>query len=279
MNYSHGLPFDKTLAVSIDALRDRIERKKSAMIIIDGGLGEGKTTLAVHIADYYNNREISFKDQYSMGGDKFQEQLYICHEKGLPVIIYDESGDFSKRGALTKFNQRLNRVFETFRAFKILVILVLPNFNVLENQLLENKVPRMLINCHSRNRRQGNYRVYSLYRMHYIKHKMTKLVVKEYAYTQVTPNFRGHYLDLDPERSQELDRIGSQGKLEIITENVLEAKGLISIQGLCKRLQRSDIWIRGKLKKLKIKEQVIHKRRKYYDALVLDFLRNELQRG
>ena len=40
-------------------------------------------------------------------------------KKGLHVIVYDEAGDFNRRGALTKSNAQLNRAFEACRAFKI----------------------------------------------------------------------------------------------------------------------------------------------------------------
>ena len=290
--YDHGLPFSTKVAENIDSLILRIKKKKASMVVIDGGVGEGKTTFGVHIADYVQGKyirqakkelgwtntqnDINFKNQYAIGGDQFQEKLQISYELKLAVAIYDEAGDFSTRGALTAFNKRLNRIFQTYRAFKILVIIILPNFNVLENNLFDLKIPRLLFNCHNRDDYQGNFRAYSLYRMHYLKDKMRKLVIKEFAYTQVTPNFRGHYLDLEPNRSKELDEISTKGKLEIVSENVLESKGLISKKTIASKLCRTERWVTAKLNKLKIKSQMTHKKRNYYDASALEFLRNEL---
>ena len=48
MYNSTGLPFNGRLAKSINDQRIRIKKKKASMIIIDGGVGEGKTTLAYH---------------------------------------------------------------------------------------------------------------------------------------------------------------------------------------------------------------------------------------
>jgi len=290
--YEHGLPFSTKLASNIDNLMLRIKNKKASLLVIDGGVGEGKTTLGIHVSDYAmggykkvaENKwektkiETDFKKQYAMGGDQFQEKLQICYETKTITVIYDEAGDFNRRGALTQFNQRLNRIFETYRAFKILVIIILPSFNVLENSLFDLKVPRLLINCYGRNNKQGNFRAYSLYRMHYIKHKMTKLVVKEYAYSQVVPNFRGHYLDVEAYRSAELDKISTAGKLNIVSENVLKSRGLISLKEMGSKLCRSERWVRANLTKLKIKHQTTHKRRNYYDITALEFLRQELGR-
>ena len=53
--YKHGLPFSEKLAENVKDLIARIDLNKASLIVIDGGVGEGKTTLAVHIADYVNS--------------------------------------------------------------------------------------------------------------------------------------------------------------------------------------------------------------------------------
>lgn len=279
--YKHGLPFSKGLDANLDALKDRIEKNKAVLIVLDGGVGEGKTTLGVQVADYIQGRHIDFKTQYAIGGDEFQEKLQICHNLGYNVVIYDEAGDFSKRGALTAFNKRLNRTFDTYRAYRVIVVLILPNFNVLDDHLFNLKIPRMLLNCYNRNSKYGNYRGYSLYRMHYIRHRMNdrKLVIKEYAYAMVQPNFRGNYLDLSHDRSREMDRISTAGKKEILSENILESKGLISQTALTKKLNRSIAWVRMKIRQLKIKPVQTYKQRKYYDGSTLELLAGELGGG
>lgn len=277
--FSHGLPFDPTLKLNIIALKDRIKDNKASLLVIDGGVGQGKTTLAVHIADEYQGSPINLNYQYAMGGDMFQEKLQICENLGLIVLIYDEAGDFSKRGALTSFNKRLNRIFETFRAFKILIIIVLPNFNVLDEHLFDLKIPRLLVNVTNR-KKYGNFRAYSLYRMHYIRHKMRdkRLVIKEMAYTKVYSNFKGQFLDLSPERSNELEKISTSGKKNIISEGILESRGLQSIHQLARKVHRSHIWIRAKIKKLKFKHVQIYKKRKYYEGAIIEQLLDEVKK-
>lgn len=270
--YDSGLPFNGELKKSIISLRERVETNKASLIIVDGGVGEGKTTLAVEIADEYAGRPLNFKDQMGYGGEKFQEKLRICIDKGLIVVIYDEAGDFSRRGALTKFNRMLNRLFETYRGFQVLVILCLPNFAVLDKTLFENKIPRLLIHCHGRNNNYGSYSAYSLYRMFWLIKKMKDLTVSPQAYTMVTPNYRGNFLDLFPERSKELDLISTTEKEQILTNNVLEHEGLLTIKEIGKELNRSTRWVRMQFKELNIQSVREYKRAKYYDNSVLEVL-------
>ena len=272
--YKHGLPFSRPLDKSIADLKDRIKKKKASMIVIDGGVGEGKTTLAVEVAEAYQGKPLDFKRQYAMGGDDFQEKLVICYDSKLDVLIYDEAGDFNTRGALTGFNQMLNRVFDTFRAFKILVILVLPNFAVLDNPLFDKRIPRMLIHCHNRSIRQGEFSVYSLYRMYYLKHKIKKYIVPAYAYTGTTPNYRGHFLDLSPNKSIELEKISIEGKKNIVNENILKNRGLMNYKDLARKLGKSVVWVRMQIKKKGIKESKIYKRSYYFDKGVYERLSN-----
>ena len=46
----NGQLFDDSLNKNIQGLKDRVAINKAAMLVIDGGVGEGKTTLAVEIA-------------------------------------------------------------------------------------------------------------------------------------------------------------------------------------------------------------------------------------
>lgn len=272
--YNHGLPFSRPLDRDLEDLKKRIEGKKASMILIDGGVGEGKTTLGVEVAEYYQGKPLNFKKQYAIGGDQFQEKLVLCYDSGLDVLIYDEAGDFNSRGALTSFNQMLNRIFDTFRAFKIMVILILPSFHVLDSPLFDKRIPRMLIHCQNRSKKSGDFTVYSLYRMYYLKHKMKKNIVPSYAYTGTTPNYRGHFLDLAPSKSIELEKISIEGKKQIISENILKNKGLVCYKDIARKMGKSVIWVRQKVGKLKIKEEQIYKKHKYFDSGIVTQLEN-----
>jgi len=243
---------------------------KASMIVIDGGVSEGKSTLAVHCTEILQGKRIDYKRQYAMGGDMFLEKLQICADSGIKVVIYDESGDFASTGALTKFNKTLNRVFETYRAFKIIVILVLPNFKFLDNKILVNKIPRLLLHCKRRTKNYGNFDAYPLYRMFYIKSKMEKFIVPEDAYTHTEPLFRGHFKNLDEERATELHNISIQGKKNIVSEAILHNKNLMTYKQMAGKCQKSEVWIRKQVALIKAKPSQVYKRKNYYSQETLE---------
>lgn len=275
----NDLPFSEALARNLDDLDDRIfKMNKAALVVLDGGVGEGKTTLAIHLGDYLNKKhgleeiDIPVKEQLGLGGVDFAKKLRLGFKKKFPVIIYDEAGDFNKRGALTRFNAMLNRTFETFRAFKILVILCLPSLNVLDNDLFDKNIPRLGIHCYNRTLKQGNIKGYSNYRMLYIRERMKKLVVKSFAYGIVEPNFYGHFKDLPTERRKQLDIVSTKGKLKELEKSEIKLEGLISYNDLSIRLARTTRWVKIALKALKIRHVKVIDKRKYFDQGVVDIL-------
>lgn len=283
--YDHGLPFGQTLFTNLEDLVIRIRKKKASMVILDGGVGEGKTTLAVHIADAVNkiydlppiSLELKNHPQLGLGGSEFTKNLRVCWEKKLPACIYDEAGDFNSRGALTRFNAMINRIFETFRGFKILVIVCLPSFGTLDRDLLKKEIPRLLLHCHDRGERSGEYDGHSLYNMHYLKDKMKGLVIESQAYKIIQPNFRGHFLDLEPERSKALDTLSTKGKIEALKQSEIKLDGLVSYNDLARKVGRSVIWCRVAINELKIKPTRIIRRASYFHESVINRLVDHLQ--
>lgn len=281
--YEHGLPFSETLHKNIVSQNKRVfEEKKASLIIIDGGVGEGKTTLAVEVADAFNklhgHDEILLNrtqhPQLSMGGKEFMQNLRVCYTLKLVVLIYDEAGDFNRKGAITRFNQMLMRTFETYRGFKIVVILSLPNFAVLENDLFDAKIPRMLIHCHDRGKGHGNFSGYSLAGMGWLRYWYDKLPKgsKYKCYRKVTPNFRGHFLDISPARSKKLDMISTKGKLEILKKAEVRAEGLLTYKDLSAKVGRSLSWVKQMVSKHKIKYKKSIGLVRYFDEDTLNRL-------
>jgi hypothetical protein len=289
--YAYGLPFSNILGENINDLIKRIANKKASLIIIDGQMGEGKTTLALLIAQYielvykgenpkvsfYQNFLFDFEKQLSLGGVDFQEKLQLCNDSNLHVLIYDEAGDFGKRGAITEFNKTLNRIFQTFRAYKILVICCLPNFNVLDGDLFMIGVPRMLLNCYERDNCDGSFRAYDLDSMFYLKKYMKDNANPLKSYQSVTPNFRGHFKDLPYDISRKLEEISLKGKKEILSNNIIKSQGLMSIRDIASRLNRGHQWVRLTIKKLKLRPMKIYKKVKYFDDNALINIEAEIK--
>ena len=274
--YKHGYPYSSKLIENVNDLVQRVEGNKATLMIIDGGVGEGKTTLAVHIADLITKQPICFEDQLAMGGEQLVSKLKICFQKKLPVVIYDEAGDFNRRGSLTKLNMILNRVFEQFRGFKIIVIACLPNFNVLDNQLFDNKIPRLLLHLRGRTKRQGNFYGYSLTQMQWLRYHMNRnKAIKEMSFKYVRPNFVGHFLDLPTSRSKELDTFSTKGKISFLEKNSRQMEGLLTYQDMAKKTGRSIIWLRKTVGKLKLQPTRVEKKVRYFHDSILPMIIEE----
>lgn len=282
--YANGLPFDNTLAENIKQIYERVRNKKASIIIIDGGLGEGKTTMLIHLLDYINSlqgikqQEVINSPQYSMGGQDFLNKLKSCYEAKLPCIGYDEAGDFSKRGAMSSFNAMLNRTFDTFRAFKMLVILVLPHIDCIDTSILDKNLVRLNIRCLNRTANSGNYKGYSLYRIELLKHRFKKYKIKNYAYKTVQANIQGHFKNLPPERCALLDSIGTKGKIGILDKASIRMEGLYAVPEMAIRLFRSEIWLRKQFKMHNFKPAKVVGKKHYYDQTQFETLRSISER-
>jgi hypothetical protein len=275
------LAFSKKLAENLDDLDDRVFRKNFAsLIIVDGGVGTGKTTLDVHIMDYINKKHsldlVDLTDktaQLSMGGEDFTNKLTICFGRKLPICTYDEAGDFHKRGSMTRLNALINRTFETYRAFKIIVILSLPVFNVLDQDIFDKEIPRLLIHIYHRSMNQADAKCYSLKGMLRLRAKMEKLKhFKKLAYNRVEPNFFIHVKNLPEDRRHALDVLSTRGKIKGLKQASIKFEGLLSYVELSKKVGRSEVWVRKTLKELKVRSVKTFERRNYFPAEAVDQL-------
>lgn len=200
-----------------NSLKDRIKGNKASAVVIDGQMGEGKTTFAVRLLEEYQGRKkIDYGIQYAVGGEDFLKKLELCVDNNKKAIIYDEAGDFSRKATLTKFNRTLDMVFQTFRTYKILIIIVLPFFAELDRGIYDRGVIRVLFNCYGRNQEYGRLRVYSLRRIFYLLEYIRKKQppVRQMAYKNATPLYYSHFYDLPSDRSSELDEISTMQKRE-----------------------------------------------------------------
>jgi len=282
--YANGLKFDGPLADNLDDLMKRVDNNKASLVILTGGIGEGKTTLLVEILDYINMKKglppISLDSKYhpqlGQGGLEFMQNLRVCFEQKLPCVGYDEAGDFSKRGSLTQFNSMLNRTFDTFRAFKCVVVIALPNFNILDGDLFDKNIPRLMLRLKGRSEKYGNYSAYSLYKMDLLRSCMKSFKLKNYAWTKVWPNFKGHFLDIEPERSKQLDRLSTLSKLKILRKSEVRIEGLLTYPELATKLMKSIAWTRRATNNLGLKEDRIINKVKYFKPDVLDRLSDHL---
>lgn len=263
--YDNGYPIGDSLIGDLNLYKKRVHNKNAVMLVIDGGYGSGKTTIGVEIADYLEGQPIDLEIQLARGGNEFQEKLDQCVKLKKKVIVYDESGDFDKRGALTSFNQRLNRSFDICRQFGIIIILCVNIIAVLDEQIFYKQIVRGLIHLGERNPLKGEYKAYSLEAIFILLEKMSKTKKKPMVYNQVYPNYTENFLDILPERADKLEKISLEGKKGILSENIIKAKGYMNIKDMSRKLLRSPRWIKEKIHKHDFKSTLIYKRTKYYD--------------
>lgn len=275
--YTGGYPFSAKLAYNLSQQEQRVESNKASAIIIDGGVGSGKTTMAVHIADFYEKRVINPEEHIGQGGEHFMDKLAQCIAKGFSTCIYDEAGDFNKRGALTKFNNMMNRIFEKYRAMKIKIIIVLPSMSLLDNTIFINQIPRGLIHMERKTgASSADFSAYNLYRAFYLKKQMKDIVVSPQAYKIVKPNFYGHVHDLCPERALILDRLSTTAKKDDLTSSIIKGQSLKTPSEIAKEIGRSKVWVNNKIKEMAIAPNINYRTRRYFNTSTIEVLKNEV---
>jgi len=276
-SWKNGLKVDTTLHENLIGCVNRVRTKKASLIVVDGGVGEGKTTLAVICSQLLAKemgQDFDILQQTRQGGSDFLKGMDWCVENNRNVIVYDEAGDFNTRASLTHFNQNMNRVFETYRALGIIVVLCLPSFADIDTSLMKKKIARMLIHCYTRTANFGNYKVYSLWRAWYLKAKFIKVTVPDDAFKFVNPNFYGRFRDLDPKDAEILEGHSVEGKKSIIKKSALADKGMLDIKTVGQRTGYSAQSIRAYIKNNKIETEkycnAIYIHKELVDAIIRD---------
>lgn len=255
---------------NLDILKARVINGKASLIVIDGsGLGEGKTTFAVHIADYIQGAPIDLNVQLAMGGKDFQAKLNLCEEQKKHVIIYDEAGDFNKISSMSRASRNLHRSFDTFRAFKIIPILVLPTALVLDSHIFQNRVLRLLFHVYGRKKSFGRYKAYDIDRVVLMRKLSNKNKEKDdfsRYYRLVQPNFYGLCYDLPKARSVELDKLGRKAKKEINVQATANISGLSTVEQIAAEMGKSKGTVYNATSALKLKGLTI-RRKKYFTEI------------
>jgi hypothetical protein len=300
--YDNGLPFssgkDKEtgkdiIAMNLEDFAERVKNKTASLIVIDGGLGQGKTTLLVHFVNYINSihglpRMKMSKDnpQFAMGGLDFEEKVEKCFEQKLPAIGYDEAADFNRKAAMTKFNAMMNRIFQTIRAYNCTVIMALPCFKVLDSDLFTNDIVQGLF--HIDNKKQAKYeedgslisighadiKMYDVHSMLYIKWLMGKLYNPMTAYAYAVPNITGQFKDLPREESIALDKIGMTMKRGIKGNERIKVEGLMGYPEIARKIGRSVGWVRHSANRLHIKPAKMVGQKAFFDKSSFEAIAN-----
>lgn len=287
--YTNQSPFDKIEIIdrNINKFLLMLRDRQPVVIIIDGGQSTGKTTLSIHIMDRFNNKagkpevDLDEKDniQYAFGGDQLIKKLPQCQEQDMPIITYDESGDYNRKGALSRFNKTMDRAMDMIRIFQVAIIIVCHDFTKLPREIIDKKIAMMLIHC--KQRKIGSIyadaRVYDYQGMCWIQHNRKTEVVPEIAYNKVYPNFHFRFKDLSQERSNKLNTLSGKKKIELFKITEVKLQGLLNYKEIGYKTRMSEAWVKRQIRILKIKEESIYKKKKYFNPQIINMLNKKIQ--
>jgi len=281
--YQNGLYWhcnDLTLSLN-EQIDKRININMASVIIIDGGQGQGKTTLAVHIADYINKKrglppiDLSIKNhnQIGMGGVDFISKFNKCEKNNLPVLIYDEAGDYSKASTMTYFNYQLSKIFQKIRSAKIIILICLPNYNILDNRLFDDEIIRGAIHCYGRQVtvNYGNLKLYDLEMLSWVRYWYTKLpmAIRRKCYEKVSPMLQSYFKDLPKTRARQLEILSTAGKQKERLASEVKMKGLVTTKEISEEIGRSLVWVRLKIGESNIEYDSKIGSQNYYNKSVI----------
>lgn len=281
--YSNGYPWHRDDFT--DCLKEqktkRININMASVILIDGGQGQGKTTLAIHIMDYFNGLarlplvDLSRKGnvQLAQGGSDFISKFNKCKRLGLPVVAYDEAGDYSKASTLSYFNYQISKVFQKIRSAEVIILLMLPNFNILDNRLFDDEIIRGAIHCCDRQVTitHGNFKVYSIDQLGWVRYWYNKLPTarRHTCYGMQTPLFQCRFKNLPPARARQLEILTNLGKERERQMAEIGMRGLLSKNDLARELSKSIAWVNKMVLSKNIKPAEKFGTKNYYDKMAL----------
>ena len=288
--YTNGTPFDKIELIdkNLKNFLIRLKDRQPIVIIIDGGQSTGKTTLSIHLTDrlnYLSGQPIVNLDeketiQYCFGGEQLVKKLPLCQDENKNAIVYDESGDYSRKGSLSRFNKTMDRAMDMVRIFQVAIIIVCHDFTKLPREIIDKKIASFLIHCKQRNPGSvyANAQVYDYSGMCWIQHYRKEVVVPELAYNKVYPNFHFRFKDLSPERSSKLHTLSGTKKIELFKQSEVKLQGLINYKELGYKVGMSEAWVKAIIRKLHIKEESIYKKKKYFNPNVAEMIFKKIKK-
>jgi hypothetical protein len=276
--YDNGTPFDKPELIYNNLIGGSIPYLKTRQPVFEvlvGGQSTGKTTLGIHFLDIYNFLfGLNFVDlsndknqQYAQGSKEFLHKLPICAQEGFPASEWDEAGSYSRKNSLTTDNKIMDESLDVLRVHKVAVIVCRHDIHKIPKEMLDHEILGFLIRCKMR-QPESDYveaEVYDFIGAQYIIDYINKGYKPQQVYNKlVYPAFHFRFKDLSPKRSEQLDKLCSRKKKDMWANKDIKSQGLLSLDELHLQIPRSKVWIKNKIKELKIETKMNYKKKNYY---------------
>lgn len=285
--YDNGTPFDKPEVIYnfCQGAILNVTHNIPAVIVIDGGMGSGKTTLLIHLLDVINKLtgnpivNLDEKDnvQYSLGAEQFLKKLPLSSAKGYKGQGYDEGGDYSRKGALSKFNRAMDQAMVMIRDFGSVIIIVVHDIAKLPSEMFSKQIVTVLIHCKQRTPGSvySTAEAYSYVNMCYVLENKKRVVVPETAYKGRDFHFR--FKDLSPERSKQLSVLCSAKKRELWGDTTIKNKGYLNYKDIGNILGKKDRTVRKIISDLNIQPETNYNKRNYYSPKIIEIIQRRLK--
>lgn len=184
---------DPYLRYVLDIVYKDIRNDYDSFIIITGREGFGKSTLAAQVAKYLDRSYCL--DRCCFTPDQFEAAVQKASK--YQAIVFDETmGYLGSRGAMSKFNKSLVKIFSEMRSRNLIVIICIPNFFELD------KYPAI-------HRSTGLLHVYRRGRMasfdYYKKKNLYLKGKKTYNMASQSPTFKANFTKFFPINMEEYE--------------------------------------------------------------------------
>ena len=123
---SHKFYLHYILKDNLDGIKNEVLKKDyDGFFVIDGPEGYGKSTLAMQCATYLDPTFNLERTVFTI--DQFLEAVETA-KKGEAIVFDETMGYLSARGAMSKFNRVLIKVFSEMRSKNLFIFLCIPSF-------------------------------------------------------------------------------------------------------------------------------------------------------
>lgn len=183
----------ENIFTTVDIIYKKLHQDYDAVFCVDGDEREGKSTLILHIVEYWNiiNKGVCLDEDSKyicFNPNQFAEA--ISKSKPFDCIVYDEAGDINSRKAMSQFNTMLMRLFMVIGGKNLFVILVLPKVKRLDTYFRNDRV-------------RGFFHVYKRSRVSFFnKQKFRSLIAfnenrQLFNYFAVSPSYQDSFPKYD----------------------------------------------------------------------------------